>query len=157
MSHDEQTPGGVQLEIAVPVIQFPRLSDSTLTEASPDGGMDMIEQARLQRLDLAAQHNGDQGEQAEEIATYTTQHGPFRQIRFRQIPTLGQRLRIQIWRRWPRTHSAEVVNDELNLSVSFVSRAASLREELWPGVNQVVIQLDAEGMPTNYSIDGTPG
>jgi hypothetical protein len=158
----------VNLEVIVPYIVLPAgqaASASTLsTSANPEQSQHGTqEQVRIRPL---SQASSDQQEQTGTAATYSTQKGPFRLFRIKDIPATGQPMLLQILRSWQAKHQSANeqdeqhpwISDELVLSCRFLQQdqpAEALQEQsLSPGINQVIILVDKDGIPVSYSIDG---
>jgi hypothetical protein len=155
----------VNLEVTVPrlILPIPSLDlDATSTEA---------EQVRLSSIDAQetsalAQHDQQAVTVGEAMtsATYAAQQESFRLFSIKHVQIHGQTLLLQIVRLWKRRNRAQRgtvtqpthLIDELTFTIKVrQSKAPSegTRRTPFPGRNQVVIFLDEEGIPTNYSID----
>lgn len=154
----------VNLEVTVPrlILPIPSLDlDATSAEA---------EQVRLSSID--AQETSALAQRDQQpvtvgqamTSTYAAQQEPFRLFSIKHVQTHGQALLLQIVRLWKRRNRAQVgtvtqpvhLIDELTFTVEVRQGKApseGTRRMPFSGRNQVVIFLDEEGIPTNYSID----
>ena len=175
----------VSLQVTVPHIVLPSgntfasiergWSGSTEHEVERTPDEDQ-EQVRVLRLPLQSslslpEHNEQQFLTGEAV-TYATQRGGlFRLFRFKNLPTQGQKLLLQVLRRWKHgnqpssTATADRerlwITDELAFSIEFrkiddttEKPPAGRVSVLYAGLNQVVIFLDKDGTPTSYSVNG---
>ena len=156
----------VNLEVTVPRLILP------IPSLDLGATSDEAEQVRLSSIDAQetsalAWHDQQPIAVGEAIAsaTYAAQQEPFRLFAIKHIQTYGQALLLQILRLWKRRDQtqrgtateAAHLTDELLFTVE-VRQSESPSEETsrtpFPGRKQVIIFLDEEGIPNNYSIDG---
>ena len=175
----------VILQVTVPHIVLPTGNTFASIERGRSGSREQEvertpdedqEQVRVLRLPLQSsisspEHNEQQFLTGEAV-TYTTQRGGlFRLFRFKNLPTQGQKLLLQVLRRWKRGNQQSStatkdreqlwITDELAFSIEFrkiddttEKLPAGRVSALYTGLNQVVIFLDKDGIPTSYSING---
>ena len=156
----------VNLEVTVPRLILP------IPSLDLGATSDETEQVRLSSIDAQdtsalAQHDQQPVavSEATASATYAAQQEPFRLFSIKHVQTHGQALLLQIVRLWKRRDRAQRgtvtqpahLTDELTFTVEVRQSKAppeGARRTPFPGRNQVVIFLDEEGIPTNYSING---
>lgn len=163
----------IQVEVMVPRLRLPTFSGPRGPElpSSPGGAgtdLDEPEQVRLHVIPTPGQaqpqhaHNLITGK----VLTYTSKRGPFHLFRLRYYLQQGQGLLIQIARRFhhlfPSADDALApvtthIDDELNCLLEYRSAtdtSAGSPITIIPGIQRIVITLDAQGQPLHSSIDG---
>lgn len=165
----------INLHITVPQIALP-LSKRRRQQAGDQ--QHSTEQVRIVPLGSSDQ----QHERTSSDMPLTVQKERFHLFQIKDIPAQGRTLLLQVLRRYPvenqqaqgeRSEQGEQlrVSDELALTIevrrssdlftssepsqpSQAEHTTSISPMLVPGLNAVVIFLDENGIPTNYSIDG---
>ena len=164
----------INLHITVPQIALPL----SKRRRQPAGDQQhSTEQVRIVPLGSDQQH-----ERTGSDMPLTAQKERFHLFQIKDIPAQGRTLLLQILRRYPvgnqqaqgeRSEQSEQLrlSDELALTIevrrssdlftssepsqpSQAEHTTSISPMLVPGLNAVVIFLDENGIPTNYSIDG---
>jgi hypothetical protein len=105
---------------------------------------------------------GIQREITGEATTYASAAGLFRLFRLKDIPVQEHILLLQVLRRGiVRNQEQFLLTDELPLSIEFRHYDSRSEEGLMhpsspliAGMNQVVIDLNEEGTPVSFRIDG---
>jgi len=158
----------IKLEVTVPHIAL-SLRGNQVEERAEADQQDSSERLRILPL---GQQSGTTSGQYSEFAPALShdQKGRFRLFQVNEIAAHGGGFLLQILRMYPasrqRRNRAEQVgqlrsSDNLAFTIEFRHAGDSLEAaqahsspKLMPGLNSVVIYLDAEGKPGNYSIDG---
>ena len=155
----------VNLEVTVPRLILP-IPSLDLSETSDKAEQVRLSSINAQETALQAQHDQQPvvvGE-ATISATYAAQQEPFRLFSIKHVQMHGQTLLLQLLRLWKRrdqgrgrtaTQPAHLT-DELRFTVEVRQSqvpSEGTRRTLLPGCNRVIIFLDEEGIPANYSID----
>ncbi|GAC1379613.1 MAG: hypothetical protein NVS4B7_20070 [Ktedonobacteraceae bacterium] len=169
-----KTPFSVNLEVTVPRIAFAASkSPGEQRETRPVGSTsEDEEQVRLSSI----------GEQQQIISSETSAH-IIHAIRFHmfrlQFTLVGRPLLLQVLRRWKKPTKEDQRKENTSIedyerlyttaasafTVEFRSQSDTDEkmpsgrggQALWPGLNHIIIYLDTEGTPSNYSIDGAQG
>ena len=159
----------IKLEVTVPHIALP------FSEYQLEGRAQADQQHPLERLRMLplGQQNGTPSGQYSEFAPALPhdQKERFRLFQVNDIVAQGGGFLFQILRLYPasrlqgtrRKQAGRLrPSDHLAFSIEFRHASDSLEAaqahsspKLRPGLNALVIYLDAEGKPGNYSIDGT--
>jgi hypothetical protein len=146
----------INLEVTVPHIVLPSLAgDGKIGEEMEQIRLLPVK-ADISRRSLSAP------EVVGEASTYATYTGLFHLFRLKVVPEQGRRYLLQILRqRKERSQSRKVqgesrVTNELALTLEYhqATEDNSAHAGLIPGENHVVIMLNEDGVPDNYTIDG---
>ncbi len=154
----------VNLEVTVPRLILP-IPSLDLNATSAEAEQVRLSSIGVQETSALAQHDQQPATVGQAMtSTHTAQQEPFRLFSIKHVQTHGQALLLQIVRLWKRRNRAQRgtvtqpahLIDELTFTVEVRQSKTppeGTRRTLFPGCNQVVIFLDEEGIPTNYSID----
>ena len=163
----------IHLEITVPHIVFPTGNGQLKVGETNSSGLD-DEQVQVhistpgpQDRHSSRQSTGTLQEISGEATTYTSVAGPFRLFRLQDVPIQGQTLLLQVLRRVTGKPESFSLATEQAFSIEFRRHAhrdhtveqaeITSPSPLMPGVNQIVIYLNEEGVPGSFSIDGAEG
>ena len=156
----------VSLEVTVPHIVLPPLSKESAQEGEGEVN-EGSEQIHLftQRAWEGERAAADDMWTAGEVSTHTTGKSLFHLFRIKAIPALGQTLFLQILRPQSTRQGTRGGQQPLRVTEEMAFRfdyhqmpdtqtQQKPGEDDRPGQSQVVVVLDAEGIPNSYSIDG---
>lgn len=150
MSKDESTEPPIHLEMIRPVIQLPPFPthDRDNTQTEKDVQATLLDSTQQKERFLEKQAEPDI--QLETMQRYL----------LRDVPAQGQNFVLRIIQphealvRRNRSYSTEHVLFSLSYSTGDTELSPL---EITPGLQQIVLTLDADGIPTNYSIDNAQG
>ena len=154
----------VNLEIIVPFLKLPAC----------EGAKEELEEESTQvhLLSINANHAFSSNEQSllkADVTTHPTKQGPFNLHHFKHVVAQGQLLLLQLFRHTPQKnlhHNTSKLPikqllpaDILPFKVEFrrATDKSSITSSPIAGLNSVIIYLDEENIPGDYSIDGAEG